>query len=129
MVVDDFESYNDIESGQEGSRLIYEIWIDGFDDPNNGSIVGPPVAFGPWWSPDAHGGSQSMPYMYDNSGPANYSEITANTANLAIDQDWTRNGIQTLSLWFLGDLDNAFAHGHSYPHPNIYPHANLSGSS
>jgi hypothetical protein len=48
-----------------------------------------------------------MPYAYDNSGPANLSEVTADTANLAIGQDWTAGGVTTLSLWFNGDPANA----------------------
>jgi hypothetical protein len=41
LVVDDFESYNDIETGQEGSNLVYETWIDGYENPSmNGSTIG-----------------------------------------------------------------------------------------
>jgi hypothetical protein len=52
-------------------------------------------------------GAQSMPYVYDNSGPANLSEASAETANLIIGQDWTAGGVTNLSLWFNGDTDNA----------------------
>ncbi|MHC4568623.1 MAG: LamG domain-containing protein, partial [Planctomycetota bacterium] len=32
LIVDDFESYNDINEGEEGSNRIYLTWIDGFDN-------------------------------------------------------------------------------------------------
>jgi hypothetical protein len=47
-----------------------------------------------------------MPYTYDNSGLAIYSEATADTANLAIGQDWMTGNATTLSLWFNGDPAN-----------------------
>jgi hypothetical protein len=40
LVVDDFESYNDIETGAEGSKLVYETWIDAFGTTTNGSTIG-----------------------------------------------------------------------------------------
>ena len=48
-----------------------------------------------------------MPYSYDNSGPANYSEATADIDNLGISQDWTIKGVEVLSLWFRGQTNNA----------------------
>jgi len=51
IVVDDFESYNDIEAGEEGSNLVYLTWIDGYVEPpavpTNGSTMGYVVAFQP----------------------------------------------------------------------------------
>jgi len=49
-----------------------------------------------------------MPLIYDNS-TANYSEATANVANLLVDQDWTKYGVRSLSLWFYGDPNNSVA--------------------
>jgi hypothetical protein len=40
LLIDDFESYNDINPEDEGSNRIYTKWIDGWDDPANGSTVG-----------------------------------------------------------------------------------------
>jgi len=51
------------------------------------------------------GGSQSAPLYYDNT-TADYSEATANVANLQVGQDWTKHGIQTLTLWFHGTVGN-----------------------
>jgi hypothetical protein len=47
-----------------------------------------------------HGGSQSMPLFYDNSGTAQYSEATL---TLSPQQDWTQKGIEALVLWFKGN--------------------------
>jgi hypothetical protein len=70
-----------------------------------------------------HGGAQSMPYDYDNdgtnvfgsSGLAYYSEIEADTADLAIGSDWTKEGVKALALYFYGDPNNdANATEHMY---------------
>jgi len=107
-VVDDFESYNDIPAEEEGSNLIYTTWIDGYDDPlANGSTIGYVEPFQPSMEAEiVHGGDQAVPLMYDNS-VASLSEVTANTNDLAIGQDWTKSGIKTLTLWFYGDPTNA----------------------
>jgi hypothetical protein len=94
-VVDDFESYTD-----EGGAEVFSAWIDGFDNPKaNGALVGNAQA--PFAEQTIiHGGGQSMPLSYDNSG-APVSEAT-----LALDQNWTDNGIKSLSLWFRGTAGN-----------------------
>ena len=40
ILVDDFETYNDINPEDEGSNRIYATWIDGWGTQNNGAIVG-----------------------------------------------------------------------------------------
>jgi hypothetical protein len=124
LVVDGFESYNDIEASNE----IWDTWIDGFGKPNNGSEIGesnPPFIH---WT-IAHTGEQSMPYYYNNSGPANYSEATANVANLMAGQDWTKHGIKTLSLWFrrFVDSDPWFGDSENDPEPIYVSLANTNG--
>jgi len=117
LVVDDFESYNDLDPDDPDSNRIFNTWIDGYDNPPNGSLVGydtPPFAE----RTIAHSGNQSMPFSYDNS--VGYSEATANIANLEIDQDWTIEGVGVLSLWFYGDPDNA-------PEPMYVALANANG--
>ena len=102
LVVDDFEGYTDDDAAGEA---IWQTWIDGFDAPENGSQVGyllPPYAE----RATVHGGLQSMPLMYDNSA-AHYSEATAKIENLTGGRDWTRYGIENLSLWFIGILSNS----------------------
>jgi hypothetical protein len=103
LVVDDFESYNDIAAAEEGSNLIYMTWADGFDNPSaNGSTIGYTAAFQPTMESDTvHGGDQSVPLTYNNTTAA-FSEVTRTLAP----QNWTEYGVQTLSLWFHGDSAN-----------------------
>ncbi len=101
IVVDDFESYNDIPSGEEGSNLVYVAWVDGFDNPSaNGSTIGY-VSGASLESDNVHGGNKSVPVEYNNTA-ATLSEVTRTLAP----RDWTANGIQTLSLWFFGETGN-----------------------
>ncbi len=105
LVVDDFESYNDLDPADPESNRIFLTWIDGLDQPTNGSVVG--YANPPFTEQTiVHDGKQSMPLSYDNS-TAGYSEATVNIANLPIGPDWAKGGIKTLSLCFYGASDNA----------------------
>jgi len=100
LVVDDFESYNDLDPADPDSNRIFNAWIDGYDDPTNGSLVGydtPPFAE----QTIVHSGSQSMPLFYDNS--VGYSEATL---TLTYPRDWTEKGVSTLTIWFRGDSAN-----------------------
>jgi len=100
LVVDDFESYNDIPDGEERSNLVYVAWVDGFDDPStNGSAMGYTAVFQPTMETGTvHGGDQSVPLAYNNT-TAGISEVSR---TFTPPQNWTGNGIQTLSLWFSG---------------------------
>jgi len=92
LVVDDFESYNNDDN------VIYETWIDGWIN-GTGSTVGylaEPFAE----TTIVHGGGQSMPLLYDNSG------LSTAEAELSLAQDWTANGLKSLSLYFYGEPDN-----------------------
>ena len=102
IIVDDFESYNDIPAGEPGSNLVYVAWVDGFENPNaNGSTMG--YVEGVSLETDiVHGGNKSAPFEYKNA-PAVVSEVVRTFAPA---QDWTDYGIQTLSLWFFGDPTN-----------------------
>jgi len=108
LVVDDFESYNDIPDGEEGSNLVYLTWIDGYENPSaNGATIGYVEAFQPSMETAiVYGGQQSVPLMYDNSVAA-YSEATVNVAALQVGQDWTKHSIKALTLRFFGDPNNA----------------------
>jgi hypothetical protein len=103
LVVDDFESYNDIPAGEEGSNLVYLTWIDGFDNPTtNGSTMGYNVPYQPTMETNTvHSGRQSAPLEYNNTTAA-FSEVTRTLAP----QNWTANGVQVLSLWFFGNPTN-----------------------
>lgn len=106
IVVDDFESYNDIPFGEEGSNLVYLTWIDGFDNPQtNGSTMGY-VQGSALESEIVHRGQMSAPLFYDNTN-APLSEVTASTADLMISADWSEFSPDVLSLWFYGDPNNA----------------------
>jgi hypothetical protein len=101
LIVDDFESYNDLDPDDPDSNRIFNAWIDGYDDPTNGSLVGydnPPFAE----QTIVNSGNQSMPLYYDNS--VGYSEATL---TLTYPGDWTENGVSILSIWFRGNSDNA----------------------
>ncbi|MCL5281035.1 MAG: discoidin domain-containing protein, partial [Planctomycetes bacterium] len=96
LVVDDFESY----TAEEGNR-IYEIWIDGWEN-KTGSQVG--YLDAPFVEQTiVHGGRQSMPLTYNNGADPFYSE-TERTFDEP--QDWTANGVVTLTLYFRGALGN-----------------------
>ncbi|MFH1883989.1 MAG: PA14 domain-containing protein [Planctomycetota bacterium] len=100
-VIDDFEYYNDLDPDNPESNNIFYTWLDGFEDPANGSLVGydiPPFAE----QTIVHSGNQSMPLYYDNS--VGYSEATL---TLTYPRDWTEKGVNTLTIWFRGISDNA----------------------
>ncbi|MBL7146426.1 MAG: carbohydrate binding domain-containing protein [Phycisphaerae bacterium] len=102
IVVDDMESYNDLDEAEPDSNRIYIAWVDGFDNPTiNGSIVGysnPPFAE----QAIVNSGSQSMPFVFDNAVGKSEATLT-----LSSNRDWTVNGINTLTVWFRGEAANA----------------------
>ncbi len=102
LIVDDFESYNDLNEDEPGSNRIYLAWVDGFDNPaTNGSVVGypnPPFAE----QTIVHGSNQSMPFSYDNAVGKSEATLT-----LTETRDWTENGVSTLVIWYMGDAANA----------------------
>lgn len=107
LVVDDFESYNDIAEGQQGSHPVYLTWVDGFGTTTNGSTIGYSEAFQPSMETGiVHGGNQSVPLVYDNS-VAGLSEVSVSPAGLPIGGSWTKGSPQKLVLWFYGDPGNA----------------------
>ena len=112
LVIDNFEAYNDINEDLEGSNRIYLVWSDGYANPNtNGSTIGypdPDFANGESFVETNifHGGSQSGPLLY-NTTTASYAEVSLSTSQIAIGSNWTQKGIDTLSMWFYGDPNNA----------------------
>jgi len=74
LVVDDFESYNDIPADQEDSNLVYMAWIDGFDNPSaNGSTMGY-VSGASLDTGNVHDGRKSVPLAYNNTSAAVFYE-------------------------------------------------------
>ncbi len=101
LLVDDFESYNDIDPPDPAGNRIFESWIDGFGTTDNGALVGnemPPYAE----QRIVHGGIQSMPYAYDNN-----LKTSEATRTLTSPRDWTEEGVMKLSLWFRGSPANS----------------------
>ena len=101
VIIDDFESYNDLDPGDSESNRIFDTWLDGYYNPaTNGSIVGytnPPFTE----RNTVHGGRQSMPYFYHTLFKFSKAERSLNPP-----QDWTEEGERVLSLWFHGDRSN-----------------------
>jgi len=98
LVIDDMESYKDEEFLE-----IWATWVDGFDDPANGSLVG--GASGTPETGIVYGGNQSLPLDFDNSS----APVSEATRTFDQTQDWTRSGIQTLVLYFKRGADNTGA--------------------
>ncbi|MCH7920761.1 MAG: hypothetical protein IIC50_22645 [Planctomycetes bacterium] len=99
IVIDDMESYKDEEFLE-----IWATWIDGFEDPANGSLVGADPAIGDF-APETgivHAGTQSLPLHFDNSS----AQVSEATRTFDQTQDWTRSGIRTLVLYFKRGADN-----------------------
>jgi len=118
FVVDDFESYGNVSPGRP-----FQTWIDGFGftnpAPGNlGNNTGAGIGHDIWSVASPHfegdimetgstptGSGQSMPVYYDNSGAngkLNYSEVDYSVGG----QDWTANGLVTLSIAFRGTAGN-----------------------
>ncbi len=102
LIVDDFEAYNDLNPDDPESNRIFLAWLDGFGIDTNGSLVGYDA---PSFAEQTivHSGEQSMPFFYNNTAGATYSEAEL---PLSPPQDWTQAGAATLVLWFYGTEGN-----------------------
>jgi hypothetical protein len=111
-VVDDFESYNDLNPEEDGSNRIFLTWTDGYDNPTfNGSTMGytdPDFTEGEHFveTEIVHSGGQSAPLSYDNR-LASYSEVTVAPVDLEIGRNWARGSARFLVLWFYGNPNNS----------------------
>jgi hypothetical protein len=79
ITIDNMESYGDAKD-----FWIWQVWIDGYDDPDNGSTVGNGVL------PETEivfEGSQSMPMSYNGVSEATYALAWT---------DWTAGNVQSL---------------------------------
>jgi parallel beta-helix repeat protein len=94
LAIDDFESYTD----KIGSRL-EETWTDGSRNHTGAQVD---RASGPSAGPmESTHGAWSMFLAYDNTRAPFVSEVER---EFAPEQDWTAAGMDTLSLWFRGDV-------------------------
>lgn len=104
FVVDDFESYNDLNPTDPDSNRIFLKWIGGDNQPANGSQVGHDgIPFAE--ETIVHDGGQSMPFYYNNTA-VTYSEAEVDISDLGIDPDWTKAGVKALTLYFYGGPEN-----------------------
>jgi hypothetical protein len=95
LSIDDFESYTDNDN--DGSR-IFDAWLDGYLDTQNGSIVGnedKPYAE----RTVVRSGKQAMILSYTNTGSVAYSEAEL---PLSPARDLTANGAEVLRLYHRG---------------------------
>ncbi|HCO94019.1 MAG TPA: hypothetical protein DIU00_08720 [Phycisphaerales bacterium] len=116
LVVDDIESYNDIDPPNPNSNTIFGYWLDGWGTATNGALVGNDLP--PYTEPTVvHGGRQSMPYFYDIT-----TKFAEATLTLDSPRDWTASDVKTLTIWFHGDFVND-------PAPIYVTIANIAGTS
>jgi len=113
LIVDDFEEYDDF-----CNRIFYK-WKDGWGysadtdcgvtastGNGTGSTVGNLAA--PYAEQTiVHGGNQSMPYEYNNTGTGGKARYSEASLEFATPQNWTSHDIKALSLWFHGEAGNA----------------------
>jgi len=112
----DFISVDDFEDYDAGDNQIWYAWQDGL---GYGTPTTPPYSAGnatgaavgdettPSYTEETivHSGSQSMPISYDNNkqGYSNYSDVYL---TLDYPRDWTEQGVDKLTIWFRGILNN-----------------------
>ncbi|MCP4259190.1 MAG: hypothetical protein GY774_17030 [Planctomycetes bacterium] len=100
LIIDDMESYNDLDPADPASNRLFLAWIDRFDDPTNGSLVGyanPPFAE----QSNVHSGNQSMPFEYNNAVGKSEATLT-----LTSNSDWTVKGVNRVTIWYRGRSTN-----------------------
>jgi len=102
LEVDNFESYTDNDAEGE---TIWQTWLDGWGVAENGSFSS--YEFPPYAEQTiVHGGGQSMPLAYDNTGAATGSLVERTWTQ---PHDWTLGGVNTLTLWCRGQSSNSQA--------------------
>ena len=103
IVVEDFEEYSDFPPNE-----VWNTWIDGYNNPLNGSTAGypdPDFVVGEHYveTENVHSGSQALPLFYDNA--AGISEVTRSSTGTIT--DWTTDDVIALTLFYYGDAANA----------------------
>jgi hypothetical protein len=95
LIVDNFETYS-------GDNAVFDTWLDNYDTTatvQKGAIVGfDAEPYIETRAANVHGGRQSMPLSYDNTGPKYLYSQTVRDVDVA---DWASNGTE-LSLWVKG---------------------------
>jgi hypothetical protein len=101
IVMDDFEDYNEMIP-----PYVWDVWVDGWYDPDNGSIVGGvEIDFIMAYASRriVREGDNSMAFLYYNE--VGLSEATRTFTSSM--RDWTREDVVTLTLFYYGDSTNA----------------------
>ncbi|UCG56938.1 MAG: hypothetical protein JSU70_19000 [Phycisphaerales bacterium] len=110
VIVDDFEDYNDYSPNR-----IFQTWLDGFGytEPPPGMMGnGTGSTVGHLDAPYAeqttiHGGLQSMPFGYDNTGAGGKARYSEAELEFLVTQNFSQNQVKSMSLWVHGDPGNA----------------------
>jgi hypothetical protein len=106
LVIDNFESYNAAEN------QIWFSWHDGLGygtpgtDPyfagnGTGAAIGDETTASFTEEAIVHGGSQSMPLVYDNNKQG-YSKYSETELTLTDVRNWSEDDVANLTLWFRG---------------------------
>jgi hypothetical protein len=96
LMIDSFDSYR--VWGYQDAPWVYDVWLDGWENAENGAYVGNEQEPYMHSSNPAGGTGLALPLLYDNT-VATLSEITR-TFDPA--QDLTRDGATSLVLWVRG---------------------------
>jgi hypothetical protein len=107
FVIDDFEGYD------AGENQIWFAWHDGlgygtpdtadyYPGNGTGAAVGDETTTSYTEETIVHGGSQSMPLVFDNNKQG-YSKYSQTELTLSAVRDWTAEGVAELSIWFRGN--------------------------
>ncbi len=97
LVVDDFESYNDLGEDDPASNRIYLTWLDFWTGAMAGNLDTPLMSSG-------RSSAQAMPVSYDFTYAGRTPELCM---TLVSGKDWTEQGATRLVLWFKGDPGNS----------------------
>jgi hypothetical protein len=100
LVIDDMESYD------KDGNYIFEAWLDGCGDLNGvgGNGTGSCVDLE---TDIVHSGQQAMIYAYDNIIIEHTSAYSEAARRWTTPQNWTEDGVKSLTLWFYGQVGNS----------------------
>lgn len=100
-MIDSFDSYR--VWGYQDATGVYDVWLDGWENDENGSLAGNLEEPYMQLSNPAGGTGIALPLLYDNT-VATLSEITRTFSPA---QDLTRDGATSLVLWVRGPVGEA----------------------
>jgi len=101
LTIDSFDNYR--VWGYQSAPWVYDMWLDGWENAENGSYVGYEQEPYMELSNPAGGTGLALPLLYDNT-VATLSEITRTFDPV---QDLTREGATSLVLWVRGPVGEA----------------------